>query len=393
MKRIISFVLTIIFTLVFIYLDFPSIEIPEVDFEQGLYNFYGVAPPVKKRIVEVDRDRTRADIVSMAQNYPHTGFDRGRMTEYSISPVLVYPYEAGALKREEYEDALNALKMVRYLAGVPYEDVRFTEELNEISQHGAVLLAASDQFTHYPEKPGDMPDNFFEIALRGTEEANLYAGGTNIAHAVLGFASDEGMNNLTLVGHRRWMLKPGAENYGIGYAKNTESGVSYQGDRISMHIFDGDGAFVCESDSYVAWPAPGDFPIQYFNSSPNLDYPAVSPWSVNLGEPYMAPDRSQVKVTMVRTRDQAVWTFDESLLDKNVESDPDGMVFSVDNDGYGMTKAIVFRPDMESLKIILPEDEFVVRIEGIKDKSGKETRITYGVTFFDLESELGKAQL
>lgn len=80
----------------------------------------------------------------MALTFSHTGFNPYLETSYEIAPSFSPPYRAGTLSNADLASALNTVKMVRYLAGLPYEDVVFSEELNNIAQHGAVLLAVSD---------------------------------------------------------------------------------------------------------------------------------------------------------------------------------------------------------------------------------------------------------
>jgi hypothetical protein len=198
--------------------------------------------------VTIDRSRNRTAIANMAKALPHSGFNRSKVTQYETEPTMTAPYAAGSLQAADIADAVNALKMVRYIAGLPYANVAFTSSLNNISQHGAVLMAASKQFTHYPSKPSDMSEDFFTLAYRGCNEANIYAGMSNISASVLGFVADSGDNNISRAGHRRWILKPGGQNFGIGYARNT--GWMYR-HAISMYVFDGPGPWECEADTYI----------------------------------------------------------------------------------------------------------------------------------------------
>jgi hypothetical protein len=119
------------------------------------------------------------------------------------------------------------------------------------------MADAPQAFDHYPEKPGDLSDDFFNIAYQGCSESNISSGRSNVSNAILaGFIADTGSNNIERAGHRRWLLKPGAENFGIGYALN--SGGQYGGHRINMRVFDGLSQFQCETDTYIAWPSSPD---------------------------------------------------------------------------------------------------------------------------------------
>ena len=81
-----------------------------------------------KTIVEIDHGHTVAEVVEMIQNYPHSGFDYYKTTSYEELPKFYAPYSAGSLMQKDIADAENAMKVVRFLAGVPYEDVTFSDE-------------------------------------------------------------------------------------------------------------------------------------------------------------------------------------------------------------------------------------------------------------------------
>ncbi len=337
----------------------------------------------KVKTVYTEHNRTAEEIVVMHKELGNSCFDINVQTKYETPPLLTAPYSAGSLDQEDVKNALNALKMTRFLAGVPYENVKFTNELNNIAQHGAVLLAASNQFSHTPGQPSDMSDDFYKTAYQGCSQANINAGRSNISNAIISFVYDNGQNNISRVGHRRWVLKPGGENFGIGFAKGKGN---YGGYRINMHVFDGLGPFDCESDSYVAWPAAGDFPIQYFYASEYTETKVYAPWSINLGANYKEPSKKSVKITLKRASDGKVWNFDKNTPDLGKEDMTDEKLhLSVDNAGYGMTKAIVFRPDVKSLGVISHGEKFTVEISGIYDNKGNAAVLEYDVNFFDLK--------
>ncbi len=357
-----------------------------------LYNKVSLSSWDDVKIVEIDRTRTKEDIAKMALRMPHNGFkpwyDDDYETRYDVEPMLTAPYSAGSLNREDILDALNAVKMVRYIAGLPYENISFTDELNNIAQHGAVLLASSNQFSHFPQQPDDMSDEFFELGEQGCGEANISAGCNSISSAVIDFIADSGVNNIADAGHRRWILKPGAENFGIGYAKNEDAYYTY---RVNMHVFDGLSCWECESDSYIAWPNSGDFPLQYFAANEDIYDTIEYPWSVNLGAEYSEPDKESTVVVLTRKSDNKQWIFDKNTPNLGEDGLSDTKLhFSVDNDGYGMQKAILFRPDLKSLGKIEDGECFNVSITGIKDLNGESTTLTYDINFFDLEKEIEK---
>lgn len=353
--------------------------------------------------ITMDRTRDISDIVAMAKALPNSAFEANPL-EYDVEPDVENYTEAGSIKQEYLDDALNALEMVRYVAGLPYENVQFTDLYNSYSQYGAVLMATSDQFTHYPTQPEDCPDDFFALAYKGCSEANLswqmgsikYASTSkdNLAYDILGWMQDEGSNNIEHAGHRRWMLIPGATNFGIGYASVVSS--SYYEGYSSLHVDDGWNSG--NPDTYVAWPSSGDFPIEYFTGdwSSNVTAPQY-PWSINLGTAYGSPSRSSVEITLTRYRDGAVhtvWEFDENTPQLGDDNMPDNsMHLAVDDTGYGMTKAIIFRPDVTTLGTILPGDVFTVEVSGITTSAGAATTLEYEIDFFDLSDEMERSEV
>lgn len=332
-------------------------------------------------VIQMDRSRTKADIVAMARALLHSGFDYNKNTQYEQTPSFSAPYNAGALQSGDIADALNAVKMVRYLAGLPYENVTFSPQLNNMSQHGAVLLASIGQITHSPYRPADMTNDFYISGYLGCSEANLYMGSSNISYAMMRFMAEPGSANIGTVAHRRWMLNPGTEEFGVGYAANI----------TSLYVAGGAEPSTLEADTYVAWPNAGDFPIEYFVSSADTGASPVYPWSVNLGAAYRAPAKANITLTLTRARDNKTWVFDQNTPNLSGSNMPDSaMHLAIDNSAYGMRKAIVFRPDVTSLGTILDGDEFTVEIRGLETVSGTPATLRYTTRFFGLNAELEK---
>ena len=71
-------------------------------------------------------------------------------------------YVAGRLTNDTQQASLNILNLYRYVAGLPY-DIQLKEEYIEAAQTGALLNAAIDEMTHYPNKPEGMSDEMYEI--------------------------------------------------------------------------------------------------------------------------------------------------------------------------------------------------------------------------------------
>jgi hypothetical protein len=99
------------------------------------------------------------------------------------TPSVTRPYRAGALTPEFLTNGLNTFKFVRYLAGLS-EEIVMTNELNDIGQHGAVILAQIGHLTHTPSRPSDVDQAFYRRAYESTSTANIHwssVGSTSIA--------------------------------------------------------------------------------------------------------------------------------------------------------------------------------------------------------------------
>ena len=307
------------------------------------------------------------------------------------SPSVTAPYAAGKLSDEYLASGLNYLNYMRYLAGLP--EVQLSDELNDLAQHGAVLLAANDELTHYPTKPADMDDAFYEKGYQAAGESNLsmfaYSGSDipeyMLVQAVQGCMVDDGSySNLNSVGHRRWLLNPTLLNVGFGCAKAiTNDGMhTYYMDN---HTHDTSGAG-CEYD-FISWPSSGNFPSLVFDTT--------AAWSVTLNpEKYMIPELENVKVTL--THGLHTYTFDANTGEPPADGTAEDPYMTVNTEGAGVlsweyvgdnryeTKGncIIFHPGTNNVDEY--DGIYTVTITGIYDRSGNETSLQYCVEFFDV---------
>ncbi|NLF26778.1 MAG: hypothetical protein GX592_02690 [Clostridiales bacterium] len=259
---------------------------------------------------------------------------------YLSRPSVSAPYDAGGVRPDALQDALNYINFFRWLAGL--EPVGLDEKLTGIAQCGAVLQAANDEVSHDPRRPPDMPPDFFEKAKYAAKSSNIaklnWMSDGVLRDAVEHFALDGGEANLRALGHRRWLLNPRMALTGLGLA-SAESGLSY----IAMYAHD------MQADpgewEYVAWPGAGAFPAE-------LLAPEIA-WSIVLNpEVYAIGD---VRVTLVNLETGEVYAF------------PGDGYFKVDEGNYGAGPCLIFRPDV-------PEDyrqnqRFRVEVEGLSGPS------------------------
>lgn len=274
---------------------------------------------------------------------------------YDTEPSFKAPYEVGKVNQVMLDQALLATNLVRSLAGLP-SDVHLDSELNELAQHGAVLLAATDKLSHYPEKPADMTDDFYNKGYQSTRSSNLSSGRDNLSDNVLdGYMPDTG-SNADRVGHRRWVLNPSLQKIGFGLA----------GGYGSMQVFDKSRAESVNYD-YIAWPA-AEFPQQLFGGS--------HPWSVTLNpDKYEKPSLQNVKVKVTDVQSQKTWTLDSSNNDLNKD-----LYLNVELTGFGVSNAIIFRLD----GVQEYTGKYQVDISGLRTTGGQAAVLTYTVDFYDL---------
>jgi len=279
------------------------------------------------------------------------------------TPIVTTPYRAGALTPEFLANGLNTFKFVRYLAGLS-ENIVYTGELNDLGQHGAVILAKLGQLTHTPSKPSDMDQAFYKRAYESTTSANIHmstANSSTLQEAVISFCDDSDEGNIDRLGHRRWMLNPKLGKIGFGYA------TSAAGSFIPIQVFDQSNTEKIDLD-YVLWPNKGYFPSSFFTTT--------QAWSVSLNPNSYNLSRCNPTVKLTCLSNGKEWKF--SVSDK----DRKGKYFNIEKSNFGMHYCIIFRPD--GISSFALNKRFKVEIGGLVDKSGKTQQIEYEVEFFTL---------
>lgn len=267
-------------------------------------------------------------------------------TTYDVMPSYHSPYEPGKLSDETLQSALNMLNTIRYIAGLSY-DVTLNEVYTEQVQAGTMLDAAVGTLTHTPSKPDDMSDELYELAYSGTSSSNLAWGYGSLPEAIRhGWLEDGDSFNIDRVGHRRWLLNPTMKATGFGKT------ASFTG------IYAFDGCFQ-STDQVSVWPAQNT-PLDFFGS--------VYPWTYSTG----TEETGDVEVILKRDNTDEEWRFNKDASDG---------YFNINNDGYGLTGCVIFRPNDISYNA---GDTFQVSIKNLQDGD-----VSYTVHFFDL-SQVGK---
>ena len=200
---------------------------------------------------------------------------------YEVEPVFEGNYSAGKIKQGALNDALNQLKLFRWVYGLT-NNISLYEQFLERNQKGAVLLAASDQFSHYPSKPSDMSDEFFAEGRKGTGagvetingvkykwEGNISAS-SSLAPAIEGYVDDH-YNVNPDVGHRNSMLSLKAIGMSTGISKTKSSSQYRDYSTLSIFVSDNNNG---NNDKFYTWPPSGYVLTEMVRTA--------SMWSINI---------------------------------------------------------------------------------------------------------------
>lgn len=359
--------------------------------EDGLMSSTGARlnPPVKMRFdihIGDDRIKTKESIIENWQTNKPT-FEGNPFIE---APSISYPHTLGRIQTAFLEDGLKMANFIRFLANLP-DDLVLDDELNTQAQYGAVVTAANGYLAHKPTKPDTMDDSFFEMGYQATASSNLSQqyqklDGTptytvdqaiqmgTLPGNVFNYMMDEDSSNIPMLGHRRWILNPSLQKIGFGFAKGNHVNKYYEQTFSLMQVFDKSRVETVDYD-YIAWPSRGYFPREFF--------PADTPWSISLNPTkFQKPNLANVEVELVRLKDGVTWTLNEADSELIAEGQTvAGEYFNVNNQGFGISNSIIFKPDTERIGAYF--GNYQVTIHGLNDIAGNETTISYMVNFFD----------
>ena len=308
------------------------------------------------------------EVSAYTLDHPTQNDIRGKFEElyFNVNDEITYteeysvknPYDKGDVSSYDRTSALNAVNFCRYLAGLP-SDVKLDSTFNEYTQASSLVNAANNVLTHTPSKPGNMDTTLYEMGYKGSSESNIAVGYTNIADSVLnGYVFDTDSSNISVLGHRRWVLNPKMQYTGFGMVDRYTA--MYAFDRTRSDTFTGD---------YVAWP-PQNMPNELYSKGLSSDYGYA--FSVTLGDAYDTPSLSKVTVDIKSELLGKTWHLDSTSTNQKTN------YLNVDNNWYGNPKCIIFNVGA------FPEsDKISVKINGIT-KSGVSSPITYTVNLFDL---------
>lgn len=310
-----------------------------------------------------------SQLIKLAESIPEYG-----NSLYSTTPVISGSnYRIGTLSDNAKKNALGWINYYRASAGLA--PVTLSQEANTSAAWGALTMAMSGVFSHYPPKPADMSQEDYQKGRAATSSSNIsyawgYPASVVLRLAVSGQMEDSDQHNISTLGHRRWLLNPHAAVLGVGTAND---GGEYYTD---VNVF-GEGMvpeFISDYD-FIAWPASG------YNLTET--FPVGTPWSVTLNpDKYQKPTDTAVKVKITDKTRNKTWTLDYTT---GASYGDNAGYFVVNNDGYGVSNCIIFRPASTAVGAAYA-GEYDIAITGLKDVNGKAAEIHYLVKFASVET-------
>lgn len=285
-------------------------------------------------------------------------YDYGKSI-FNELPSSIKPYKAGSLKTTVSSEILKEMNYYRWQAGL--NNLTLNQNYMERSQKGAVVLAATNELTHYPSQPGDMSDEFYDEAFAGVNADFDYSGNVcwdySLRDYIKGYIDDT--NNLMGdVGHRNSFLDPRAKSTSFGFANNRGE-LNYFYNATSIYTTNQHK----NSEKFYSWPSPGYMPIE------SIDINAK--WSITLMEDY---DFTKTNINLII--DGKVYSIKDIYLDREYNT----LYFSLPNDVI----KLVSRNSKFKNNVMIN-----VELNDIRNSIGDKVLIKYPVKFFEAKIENG----
>ena len=175
----------------------------------------------------------------------------------------------GTESQESLSATLRAVNRLRDFAGLA--PVTFDAELSRKALAAALMMRAANALDHHP---GVGWPCYSSDGADAAGHSNLYLGRSGAA-AIVGYVQDEGVASL---GHRRWVLDPGATVFGSG-----STGMSN-----ALYVISPAAPATVPGDRTVAWPPSGWVPWEW-----------IAPdWSLTVNPPGQTVAFQNPQVTM-----------------------------------------------------------------------------------------------
>ena len=335
------------------YLRYEMYTNSQGKYDGEVYSYY-----FDKSFIEKSDDKTETLTQSEQTKYNNAKqeykesvntFNQNGSSYYETEPTYkTTPLVAGKIKENKIKGAVGYLNSIRVAAGL--SKLEYDSSLTESAQYKATLTSymttngISTSNPHYPTKPSEVDQSFYDIAQRDMSFENLYYGDmiTSITHAI-----NDGEGDTIACGHRYNLLRPGAAKIGIGYTNG-------QG----AHKLSGYAPYTVNA---VAWPSIGITPLEAYTGG----Y-----WTCKFYEDYTVTSDTTVNVKCLNNNRE--WNFTETSVTGNTR-------FYIGNNQVSF-----YNEDMKEMS----EDGyiFVITIKNVK-KDGNLTNYTYRSVFKSLTSE------
>lgn len=315
----------------------PSVEIKNEDYVDGY--------TLKDGVVGI-QSHTQAQIRAMYKKLSPQKI----ANKYKKKPKNKKPYAKGAVADSTLKNGLNTINFIRYVAGISH-NVKIKKKYQSMAQAAAVLNYndKTDNISPHPAKPAGMKNSLYREGCSGSSTSMLAAGYSTLYKVIISEVSNQGGLALTdgdsdNGGIYNWLLNPAMAYTGFGI------------DRDTYAVYSRDESNRTTGIHGVHWPAENT-PLKFFRNNDS--------WSISMGTKVS----KDITVTLTRARDKKRWVFTSKNSKKS------GSYVSVNSDGHGEKRCIVFRPKSIKYK---KGDKFTVSVRG------SDFSFSYKVNFFAL---------
>lgn len=280
---------------------------------------------------------TQEEIREYYKNHPVKNME----AEFSTKPSVTQPYALGELTEETKQDALNMLNLYRYIAGVPM--VSITEKAQNHAQAAALVTAINRSVSHVADQPEGMSEDMYALAVYGTFNSNLAAGGNQLCANLIRYMLET--NGDPDFGHRRQLLEYYYKEAGFGIAQSVSGGY-YSATFVDANL---------KEDKIIAYPGQNQ-PLEYFG--PGYAWTVIVPEKV---------DKAKINVRLTDMKTGEIWNFNGNTgyLRLDISSGSTCVIFSPteidyrDGDKYkveitGISKPISYEVNLFTLQDPVP---------------------------------------
>jgi hypothetical protein len=289
---------------------------------------------------------TRAAVQKAVDTWAPVERSKPKMT---TEPKLSPPFEAGAVSPESQNEAMKYIQLYRLLSNLPTQ-MSIDPTLADHAQHGAVLLHDIGHLDHKAPKPENMDADFYKSAEAGTSTGNIAMGAADLFGEVDMYMDDSDSGNVARIGHRQWILTPGLQKTGFGWA----------GRYSVLSVFD--GANHPSNFVYIAYPGEGYYP--HFMLSDD------AAWSLSISAAKLKLDKKKLAIKVTAVDDHF-----------GVIESADAEIIGVPQNTTGVWPCIIFRPGLKQKGL----GRYIVQVTGLASQSNQPQPLTYLVDVVDIQ--------